>query len=73
MESLRDPRFLSARERGNFRFWKRVTSREMSKQVRERSSRSLRGERNEERGGGHNSRGSSNLNSDNLGTGYKYL
>ena len=34
----------------------------MSKRVGVRSSRSLRGERNEERGGGHNSRGS-NLNS----------
>ena len=72
MESLKDPGFPSARERGNFRIWKRVTSREMSKQVRERSSRSLRGEGNEERGGGHNSRGS-NLNSVYLGTEYKYL
>ena len=31
--------------------------------MRERSSRSLRGERNKERGGGHNSSGDSNLNS----------
>ena len=41
----------------------------MSKRVGERSSRSLRGERNKERDGGHNS----NLNSDVLATEYKYL
>ena len=48
----------------------------MSKRVRERSSRSLRGEGNERRGGEHDSRdsnGGSNLNSDYLGTEYKYL
>ena len=44
----------------------------MSKRVGERSSRSLRGEKDEERGGGHNSR-DSNLNSAYLGTEYKYL
>ena len=45
----------------------------MSKQVGRRSSRSLRGERNEEQDGEHNSNGDSNLNSGDLGTGYKYL
>ena len=44
----------------------------MSKRVGERSSRSLRGEGNERRGGEHDSR-DSNLNSGYLGTGYKYL
>ena len=42
----------------------------MSKRVRERSSRSLGGEGNERRDGEHDS---SNLNSSDLGTGYKYL
>ena len=45
----------------------------MSKRVGERSSRFLRGERNKEQDGGHNSSGDSNLNSDYLGTEYKYL
>ena len=44
----------------------------MSKRVGERSSRSLRGERNEEQDEEHNSR-DSNLNSDYLGIKYKYL
>ena len=41
----------------------------MSKRVEGRPSRSLRGERNEERDGGHNS----NLNPNDLATEYKYL
>ena len=45
----------------------------MSKQVRERSSRSLRGEGNERRDGEHDSSGDSNLNSGILATEYKCL
>ena len=45
----------------------------MSKRVRERSSRSLRGGGNERQDGEHDSSGDSNLNSDYLGTEYKYL
>ena len=40
--------------------------------MRERSSRSLGGEGNERQDGEHDS-GDSNLNSGDLGTGYKYL
>ena len=41
--------------------------------MRERSSRSLGGEENERREGEHDSSSGSNLNSDYLGTEYKYL
>ena len=60
MESLRDPGFPSSSERGNFWIRKQVMNRED-----EREDESDEWKRN--------SNGDSNLNSDYLGIGYKYL